>query len=64
VEVGIESMLTLSSVDDVAWVIEEDDISQSIQRMRRCAVRVDRYAKRNAIEFDIGKTEATFFSKT
>jgi hypothetical protein len=54
VEAGVENMLALSFVDDVAWVVEGDDITQCIQRMQRCAVGAMRWAGRNAVEFDTG----------
>jgi hypothetical protein len=50
-------------VDDVAWVNEGEDISQCMQQRLRCARITNEWAKVNAVEFDIGKTETILFSR-
>jgi hypothetical protein len=63
IERSVEGTLAHSFVDEVAWVVEGDDVTQCAQRMQRCASRATRWAEENAVEFDIEKTEAILFSK-
>jgi hypothetical protein len=62
-EGSVEGTLPLSFVDDMACMVEGDDVTQCIQRMQRCASRARRWAEDNAVEFDIGNTEGILFSK-
>jgi hypothetical protein len=62
VEEGVECLLAFSFVHNVAWVVEAEDSIQCIQRIQRYGVKRKRWAKRNAIEFNLGKTEAILFS--
>jgi hypothetical protein len=47
----------------VAWVVVGDDVTQCIQRMKRCTSRAKRWAEENALEFNINMTEAILFPK-
>jgi len=48
----------ISFVDDVAWVVEGEDVGECTQRLQRCAAETMIWAKKNACQFDIEKTEA------
>jgi len=48
----------ISFVDDVAWVVEGEDVGECTQRLERCAAETTMLAKNNACQFDIEKTEA------
>jgi len=52
----------ISFVDDVAWVVEEEDVGECTQRLKRCAAERTIWANKNACQFDIGKTEAMLFT--
>jgi len=43
-------------VDDVAWVVEGEDVGECIQRLERCAAEITIWAKKNACQLDIEKT--------
>jgi hypothetical protein len=51
-----------SFVDDVAWVVEWKDVGECTQRLERCAEGAESWAKENACQFDIEKTEAMLFT--
>jgi len=53
----------ISFVDDVAWVVEGEDVGECTQRLERCAVETTIWAKKNACQFDIEKTEAMLFTR-
>jgi ribonuclease HI len=53
----------ISFVDDVAWVVEGEDVGECTQRLERCAVEAQIWAKENACQFDIEKTEAILFTR-
>jgi len=52
----------ISFVDDVAWVVEGEDVGECTQRLERCAMETTIWAKKNACQFDIEKTEAMLFT--
>jgi len=51
----------ISFVDDVAWVVEGEDGGECTQRLERCAAGTTIWAKKNACQFDIEKTQAMLF---
>jgi len=53
----------ISFVDDVAWVVEGEDVGECTQQLERCAVETTIWAKKNACQFDIEKTEAMLFTR-
>jgi len=53
----------ISFVDDVAWVVEGEDVGECTQRLERCAAETTIWAKKNACLFDIEKTEAMLFTR-
>jgi hypothetical protein len=53
----------ISFVDDVAWVVEGQDVGEYTQRLERCAVGAQKWVKENASFFDLEKTEAILFSR-
>jgi len=53
----------ISFVDDVAWVVEGEDVGECTQRLERCAAETTNWAKKNACRFDIEKTEAMLFTR-
>jgi len=53
----------ISFVDDVAWVAEGEDVGECTQRLERCAAETTIWAKKNACQFDIEKTEAMLFTR-
>jgi hypothetical protein len=53
----------ISFVDDVAWVVEGGDVGECTQRLERCAAGIQKWAKDNACQFDIEKTEAMLFTR-
>jgi len=53
----------ISFVDDVAWVVEGEDVGECTQRLERCTTETMNWAKRNACQFDIEKTEAMLFTR-
>jgi len=53
----------ISFVDDVAWVVEGEDVGECTQRLERCAAETTNWAKNNACQFDIEKTEAMLFTR-
>jgi len=52
----------ISFVDDVEWVVERPVVGECTQRLERCAAGAQKWAKENACQFDIEKTEAILFS--
>jgi hypothetical protein len=61
-ETDAPEVTTLSFVDDVAWVVDGNDVNQCTTYLRRCARRSTQWAEMNAVQFDIAKTEAVLFS--
>jgi hypothetical protein len=53
----------ISFVDDVARVVEGQDVGECTQRLEQCAVGAQKWAKENACQFDIEKTEAILFTE-
>jgi len=53
----------ISFIDDVAWVVEGEDVGECTQRLERCAAETTIWAKKNACQFDIEKTEAMLFTR-
>jgi len=53
----------ISFVDDVAWVVEGEDVGECTQRLEGCAPEVQSWAKDNACQYDIEKTEAILFTR-
>ena len=53
----------ISFVDDVAWVVEGEDVGECTQQLERCAKEAQIWAKENACQFDIEKTEAILFTR-
>jgi hypothetical protein len=53
----------ISFVDDVAWVVEGEDVGECTQRLEACAREAQIWAKENACQFDIEKTEAILFTR-
>jgi len=53
----------ISFVDDVAWVVEGEDVGECTQRLEGCAKEAQIWAKENACQFDIEKTEAILFTR-
>jgi hypothetical protein len=58
-----ETVTALSFVDDVAWVVEGEDINQCVQRMQLCPKRVKEWSVANAVEFYKAKIEAVLSSQ-
>ena len=52
----------ISFVDDVAWVVEGEDVGECTQRLERCGVETTIWAKKTACRFNIEKTEAMLFT--
>jgi len=53
----------ISFVDDVAWVVEGEDVGECTQRLEKCAAKAQIWAKDNACQFDVEKTEAMLFTR-
>jgi len=53
----------ISFVDDVAWVVEGKDVGECTQRLEGCAKEAQIWAKENACQFDVEKTEAILFTR-
>jgi len=53
----------ISFVDDVAWVVEGEDVGECTQRLERCAAETTIWAKKNACQFEIKKMEAMLFTR-
>jgi len=53
----------ISFVDDVAWVIEGEDVGECTQRLEGCAKEAQIWVKENACQFDIEKTEPILFTR-
>jgi hypothetical protein len=52
----------ISFVDDVAWVVEGEDVGECTQWPEGCAREAQIWAKENTCQFDIEKTEAILFT--
>jgi len=52
----------ISFVDDVAWVVEGEDVGECTQQVERCAAETTIWAVKNAYQFDIEKMEAMLFT--
>jgi len=52
----------ISFVNDVAWVVEGEDVGECTQRLERCTAETTIWVKKNACEFGIEKTEAMLFT--
>jgi len=53
----------LSFVDDVAWVVEGEDVGECTKRLEKCPAETTIWAKKNACQFDIEKMEAMLFTR-
>jgi len=53
----------ISFVDDVAWVVEGEDVEECTQRLEKCTAETRIWATKNACQFDIKKTEAMLFTR-
>jgi len=53
----------ISSVDDVAWVVEWEDVGECTQQLERCAAETRVWAKTNACQFEVEKMEAMLFAR-
>jgi hypothetical protein len=53
----------ISVVDDMAWVVEGEDVGECTQRSEGCAREAQIWATENACRFDIEKTEAILFTQ-
>jgi len=53
----------ISFVNDVAWVVEGEDVGKCTKRLERCATETTIWAKKNACQFDIEQTEAMLFTQ-
>jgi len=53
----------ITFVDDVAWVVEGENVGECTQRLEKCAADTTIWAKKNACQFDIEKTEAMLFTR-
>jgi len=54
----------ISFVNDVAWVVVEgEDVGECTQRLERCPTETTIWAKKNACQFNIEKTEAMLFTR-
>jgi len=53
---------SISFVDDVAWVVESEGVGECTQRLEACVKEAQIWAKENACQFDIEKTEAILFT--
>ena len=59
----VEGSMALSFVDDVTWLVVGENVAHAIQRLESCARRALGWAEKNAVEFEVAKTEAILFSK-
>jgi len=53
----------ISFVDDVAWVVEGEDVGECTQRLERCATEAPSWVKENTCQFEIEKTKAILFTR-
>jgi len=53
----------ISFADDVAWVVEGEDVGEFTQRLEGCAKEAHIWAKENACRFDDEKTELILFTR-
>jgi len=53
----------ISFVDDVAWVVEGEDVGECTQQLEKCAAETTIWAKKTACQFDIEKTEVMLFTR-
>ena len=47
----------------MAWVVEGEDVGECTQRLERCTAETTVWAKMNACQFDIERTEAMLFTR-
>ena len=52
----------ISFFDDVAWVVEGEDVGECTQCLEKCAAETTIWAKKNACQFYIEKTDAMLFT--
>jgi len=50
-------------VNDVAWVVEGEDVGECTQRLEICVAETTIWANKNACQFDIDKMEAMLFTR-
>jgi hypothetical protein len=55
--------ISLSFVDNISWLVIGEKVTEITEKLQRCARLSKEWASRNAIEFDIAKTEAIIFTK-
>jgi len=53
----------ISFVDDVAWVVEGEDVGECTQRLEGCTKEAQMWAMENTCQFDVEKTEAILFTR-
>jgi hypothetical protein len=53
----------ISFVDDVAWVVEGEDVGECTQRMGRCATEAQIWVKEHACWFDFERTKVILFTR-
>lgn len=53
----------LSFVDDLEWIVTGSTITETTNGLKRCALLSKEWATKNAVEFDVEKTEAILFGK-
>jgi hypothetical protein len=53
----------LSFVDDISWLAVGKDVTEIINILTACAKAAKAWARRNAVEFDVAKTEAVIFTR-
>ena len=53
----------ISFVDDVAWVVEGEDVGECTQPLKKCATETMIWAKKNACLFDIKEAEAMLVTR-
>ena len=63
VEQRVPGSQALSFVDDVTWFVEGTSVEEVASRLEWCAEESLRWAERNAVRFEISKTEAILQEK-
>jgi len=53
----------ISFVDDVAWVVDGEDVGECTQRLETCAAGAQNWAKENESQFAIETTEVIVFTE-
>jgi hypothetical protein len=54
---------SLSFVDDITWIVRGDGINEVTSNLEKCADLSIKWAKKNAVQFEIEKSDAIFFSR-